>query len=59
MVIGGYYINGYWCLLLVIGAYYWLLVVISGYYMNGYWCLLLVIGGYWWLLYEWLLMAII
>jgi hypothetical protein len=43
MVIGGYYINGYWCLLLVIGAYYWLLVVISGYYMNGYWWLLVAI----------------
>jgi hypothetical protein len=36
MVIGGYSIGGYWCLLLVI-----ILMVISDYY----------IGGYWWLLY--------
>ncbi len=32
MVIGGYYINGYWWLLMVI-----ILVVIGGYYINGYW----------------------
>jgi hypothetical protein len=36
MAIGGYFINGYWCLSMVI-----ILVVIGGY----------SIGGYWWLLY--------
>ncbi len=40
MDIGGYFINGYWCLfyyklLLVI-----LLMVIGGYSINSYWCLL-------------------
>jgi hypothetical protein len=40
MVIGGYFINGYWWLL-----YKWLLVatlliVIGGYFINGYWWLL-------------------
>jgi len=43
MVIGGYFINGYWLLL-----YKWLsvviiLVVIDGYSIGGYWCLILVI----------------
>jgi hypothetical protein len=33
--IGGYYISGYWWLLMVI-----ILVVIGGYYINGYWWLL-------------------
>ncbi len=41
MFINGYYINGYWCLLMVI-----ILMAIG-----GYWCLLMVIilvgiGGY-------------
>jgi hypothetical protein len=36
MTIDGYYISGYWCLLMVI-----MLMVIGGYY----------IGGYWWLFY--------
>jgi hypothetical protein len=31
MGIGGYSINGYWCLLLVI-----ILMTISGYYISGY-----------------------
>ncbi len=35
MVIGGYYINGYQWLLVVI-----LLLDIGGYYINGYWWLL-------------------
>jgi hypothetical protein len=35
VVIGGYFIGGYWCLLLTI-----ILVVIGGYYVNGYWWLL-------------------
>jgi hypothetical protein len=35
MIINGYFIGGYWCLLLVI-----ILMVISGYYINGYWWLL-------------------
>jgi len=30
MAIGGYYIGGYWCLLLVI-----ILMVSNGYYING------------------------
>ncbi len=42
----GYFIGGYWCLLLVI-----ILMAISGYYINGYWwlfvvILLMVMGGY-------------
>jgi hypothetical protein len=32
MAIGGYFINGYWCL--------FKLMVIGGYSINGYWCLL-------------------
>jgi hypothetical protein len=35
MAIGGYYINGYWWLLMVI-----ILMTINGYYINGYWWLL-------------------
>jgi hypothetical protein len=31
MAIDGYFIGGYWCLLLVI-----ILMAISGYYINGY-----------------------
>ncbi len=31
MVIDGYFIGGYWCLLLVI-----ILMAINGYYINGY-----------------------
>jgi hypothetical protein len=34
MVIGGYFINGYWWLSVVI-----LLMVIGGYFVNGYWLL--------------------
>jgi len=43
MVIGGYSIVRYWCLLMAI----------SGYFVIGYWCLLMVIIliGYWWLFY--------
>jgi hypothetical protein len=41
MAIDGYYIGGYWCLLMVIT-----LVVIGDYYINGYF-----IGGYWLLFY--------
>jgi hypothetical protein len=51
MVIDGYSIGGYWCLLMVIilvvidsyciGGYCWLLIDISDYfykyYINGYW----------------------
>jgi hypothetical protein len=32
MVIGGYFIGGYWCLLMLI-----ILMAISGYCINGYW----------------------
>jgi hypothetical protein len=32
MVIDGYSIGGYWCLLMVI-----ILMVIGGYYIGGYW----------------------
>jgi hypothetical protein len=38
MAIGGYYIGGYWWLLIGI-----ILVVIGGYYINGCWWLLVVI----------------
>ncbi len=31
MVIDGYYIGGYWCLLMII-----MLMVIGGYFINGY-----------------------
>jgi hypothetical protein len=48
VVINGYYINGYWWLLMVI-----LLMTIGGYFINEYWWLLMVIilmdiGGNWW-----------
>jgi hypothetical protein len=41
MVIDGYFIGGYWCLLsviilMVISGYWWLLVAICGYCNNGY-----------------------
>ncbi len=39
MAIDGYYVGGYWCLLLFI-----ILMAISGYYIRSYW----------WLLYQWL-----
>jgi hypothetical protein len=32
MVIRGYFIGGYWCLLMVI-----VLMAIRGYFINGYW----------------------
>jgi hypothetical protein len=35
MVIDGYFIGGYWCLLMAI-----ILVAIGGYYISGYWWLL-------------------
>jgi hypothetical protein len=35
MAIGGYFVNGYWWLLVLI-----LLMVIDGYFINGYWWLL-------------------
>jgi hypothetical protein len=74
MTIGGYAINGYWWLLMVIT-----LVIIDGYFINGYcgyfingyWWLsmaiiLMVIGGYyrlyidyWWVLYYKLLLVIL
>ncbi len=41
MVIDGYSIGGYWCLLMVI-----ILMVIDGYSIGGYWCLLVLINGY-------------
>ncbi len=41
MAIGGYFIGGYWCLLIDI-----ILVNISGYFIVGYWFLLMAIGGY-------------
>jgi hypothetical protein len=46
IVIGGYFVIAYWCLL-----YQWLLVDIlllhiGGYSINGYWWLLIVICGY-------------
>jgi hypothetical protein len=44
MVIDGYIIGGYWCLLMVI-----ILVDIGGYF----------IGGHWWLFYWWILVAIL
>jgi len=44
MIIGGYFINGYWCLLMAIG----------GYSIDGYF-----ISRYWWLNYHRLLMAIV
>ncbi len=41
MDIGGYFINGYWCLF-----YYWLLVDFLLMDIGGY-----SIDGYWWLFY--------
>jgi hypothetical protein len=35
MVIDGYSISGYWCLLMVIVLM--AIVAIGGYYINGYW----------------------
>ncbi len=59
MAIGGYYMNGYW----------WILMAIGGYYMNGYWWILMAIGGYYingyciisycWLLYVILQLLVI
>ncbi len=34
MVIDGYFIGAYWCILMAI-----ILVAIGGYFINGYWCL--------------------
>jgi hypothetical protein len=34
MAIGGYFVSGYWWLLMVI-----VLVAIGGYFINGYWCI--------------------
>jgi hypothetical protein len=53
MDIDGYFIGGYWCLLMIIGGYWCLLINI----------ILMVIGGYslvshWWLLMGILLMVI-
>ncbi len=57
MVIDGYFIGGYWCLLMVI-----LLMPIGDYSIGGYWWLLIdiilmviggySIGGYWWILID-------
>jgi hypothetical protein len=41
MVIGGYFVIGYWWLLIDI-----ILMVIGGYFVIGYWWLLMVINGY-------------
>jgi hypothetical protein len=38
MTIGGYFVNGYWWLLLAI-----ILMGINGYFISGYWCILVVI----------------
>jgi len=38
MVFGGYFVGGYWCLLMLI-----ILMVFGGYFVGGYWCLLMVI----------------
>jgi len=46
MAIGGYYINGYWCLFYCKPLVVILLVVIDGYFINGY-CII----SYCWLLY--------
>ncbi len=51
VVIDGYFVIGYRCLLMVI-----ILMPISGYYINDYWYIfccwiLVVIIGYYWLLY--------
>jgi len=49
MVIDGYFINGYLCLLMII-----ILMVIDGYFINGYFVIRYCgyyISGYWWLFY--------
>jgi hypothetical protein len=51
MVIDGYYIGGYWCLLMIIILMAIILMIIDGYYIGEYWCLLMIIilmaiGGY-------------
>ncbi len=38
MVIDGYYIGGYWWLVIDI-----IIVTIGGYYINGYWWLIVII----------------
>jgi hypothetical protein len=38
MVIDGYFIRGYWCLLVFI-----ILVAINDYFIGGYWCLLMLL----------------
>ncbi len=48
MIIGSYFINGYWWL--SINGYWWLSI-------DGYWWL--SINGYWWLFYSWLLVVIV
>jgi len=63
MTIGGYFIGGYWWLLIGI-----ILVAISGYFIGGYWWLLIgtilvaisgyFIGGYWWSLIGIILVVI-
>jgi hypothetical protein len=40
MTIDRYFINGYWCLLMVIILMAIILVAIGGYYINGFWWLL-------------------
>jgi len=46
MAIGGYFINGYWCLLMVIILM--AIGVFNGYYINGYW----------WIFCYWILVVI-
>jgi len=48
MIIDGYFIGGYWCLLMVI-----ILMTIGAYFIGGYWCLLkaIIYSGYLWLFY--------
>ncbi len=41
IVIDGYSIGGYWCLLMAI-----IVMAIGGYSISGYWFLLMAIGGY-------------
>jgi len=38
MVISGYFVGGYWWLLMAI-----ILMAISGYFINGYWWLLMLL----------------
>ncbi len=44
MAISGYFIGGYWCLLMAI-----ILVPIDDYFINDHWWVF--INGYWWLFY--------